>query len=61
MWPGLIAWIRQSMLQSSPALVSAGDLDIPVCVATADEAIVELQKHHAAWSRRMGSTAHKQA
>ena len=56
MWPGLIAWIRESMLLSSPALVSAGDLDIPVCVETADEAIVELQKHHAAWLRRAVST-----
>jgi len=49
MWPGLIDWARETMLQATPSLVSAGDLDIPVCVATADEAIEHLKTHHAEW------------
>ena len=49
MWPGLIAWAREQMLESDPPLVSAGDLDVPVCVATADEAIEHLRGSHAAW------------
>jgi len=49
MWPGLIDWARENMLQSNPPLVSARDVDVPVCVATADEAIDHLRPHHAEW------------
>lgn len=49
MWPGFIAWAREQMSKSDPPLVSAGDLDIPVCVATADEAIEHLRRSHATW------------
>src|SRR5262245_66034833 len=49
MWPGLIEWARQSMLSTTPPLASAPDMAIPRCVANADEAIVVIRDHHAAW------------
>ena len=52
MWPGLVEWARQSMLSSDPPLASARDLDIPRCVANADEAIAIVREHHAEWLRR---------
>jgi uncharacterized protein (TIGR00730 family) len=39
MWPGLVQWARETMLTTDPPLASAPDLDIPRCVASADEAI----------------------
>jgi uncharacterized protein (TIGR00730 family) len=50
MWPGLIAWAKDSMLSTSPPLASTGDMTIPVCVAGGDEAIALIRKHHRAWS-----------
>ncbi|HMF97837.1 MAG TPA: LOG family protein [Vicinamibacterales bacterium] len=49
MWPGLIEWARQSMLSTIPPLASAGDMAIPRCVASADEAIAIIRNSHAAW------------
>ncbi|AMY08692.1 putative lysine decarboxylase [Luteitalea pratensis] len=52
MWPGLLEWAKQSMLSSDPPLASARDMDIPRCVANADEAIAIVREHHAAWLHR---------
>jgi uncharacterized protein (TIGR00730 family) len=49
MWPGLIEWVRGSMLSDDAPLISPGDLTIPQCVATGNEAIELLRAHHAAW------------
>lgn len=49
MWPGLVQWAKNSMLSTDPPLANPEDLTIPVCVAGADEAIVLIRKHHAAW------------
>jgi uncharacterized protein (TIGR00730 family) len=49
MWPGLVAWARESMLSTSPPLANAGDMNIPRCVANADEAIAIIRECHAAW------------
>jgi uncharacterized protein (TIGR00730 family) len=49
MWPGLVDWVRESMLSVSPPLASPEDIAIPHCVANADEAIAILREHHAAW------------
>jgi len=49
MWPGLIEWARGSMLSVDPPLAHAGDLAIPLCVASADEAVAVMRQHHAAW------------
>ena len=39
LWPGLIEWVRESMLSFETPLINAEDVEIPVCVANADEAI----------------------
>jgi uncharacterized protein (TIGR00730 family) len=52
MWPGLVDWARASMLPVSPPLASADDLAIPQCVASADEALALLRRHHDAWLAR---------
>jgi uncharacterized protein (TIGR00730 family) len=49
MWPGLVHWARESMLTTDPPLANAGDLDIPRCVATADEAIAILRESLVQW------------
>ena len=48
MWPGLVDWSRRSML-ADPQLASPRDMDIPVCVANADEAIAILREHRQTW------------
>lgn len=57
MWEGLVDWARQSLLSPQLALASPADLDIPQCVATADEAIALLREHHAQWLERTKSFA----
>ena len=49
MWPGLIEWVRSSMLTSDPPLAAAADTAIPRCVASGDEAIAILRERHARW------------
>lgn len=49
MWSGLIEWARQSLLTTQPPLINPEDIDIPQCVATADEAVVLLRPHHERW------------
>lgn len=52
MWHDLVAWARKHMTQGSFPLASAKDIDIPICVQTADEAIAQLREHHSAWLKR---------
>jgi uncharacterized protein (TIGR00730 family) len=49
MWPGLVAWVREAMLASDPPLASPGDVEIPTCVATPDEAIELLRERVLQW------------
>jgi uncharacterized protein (TIGR00730 family) len=49
MWPGLVEWAKAEMLAFSPPLANPEDLDIPACVAGADEAIALLREHHRRW------------
>jgi uncharacterized protein (TIGR00730 family) len=49
MWKELVEWARQYLLNAEPALISPEDMDIPQCVATADEAIALLRRHHERW------------
>ena len=56
MWPGLVEWARASMLSVTPPLASAEDLAIPECAANADDALVLLRGHHAAWLQRTAQT-----
>ena len=45
MWPGLVEWVREEMLSFETPLINSEDVDIPVCVANADEAIAIIQSH----------------
>src|SRR5262245_19935395 len=49
LWPGLVEWVRDSMLSFETPLIDAEDVDIPVCVANADEAIAIIRQHHDTW------------
>jgi len=49
MWPGLVAWARESMLSITPPLANAADMDIPQCVANAGEALAIIHESHATW------------
>jgi len=49
MWTGLIEWARNSMLSIETPLVNPEDMDIPVCVTNADEAVAVIREHHAEW------------
>ena len=48
LWPGLIEWVRDSMLSFETPLINAEDVDIPICVDSADEAIAIIRKHRQA-------------
>jgi uncharacterized protein (TIGR00730 family) len=49
MWPGLIDWARHAMCSTTPPLASVTDMNIPVCVETAEDAVALLRNHHAKW------------
>lgn len=49
MWPGLVAWARETMLSFDPPLANPEDFSIPSCVPSADEAIALIREHHALW------------
>ncbi|NJN32175.1 MAG: LOG family protein [Synechococcales cyanobacterium RM1_1_8] len=49
MWRGLVDWASQSMLASTPQMASPGDMQIPRCVSTMEEAIVVLRTSKALW------------
>ena len=49
MWPGLVQWAKTSMLDPRLALANPQDLDIPRCVASADEAIAIVRDLQERW------------
>ena len=51
MWPGLVGWVRDSMLSFETPLINVQDVDIPVCVETVEEAIEIIRKHREEWAR----------
>ena len=51
MYADLVAWARASMLDPKFPLASPEDMDIPLCVSTADEAIAAIRTHHAGWRK----------
>jgi predicted Rossmann-fold nucleotide-binding protein len=55
MWSGLVQWAREAMLTTDPPLASAADLQIPHCVASADEAIAIIRDARQAWLERARS------
>jgi hypothetical protein len=49
MWTGLVDWAKASMLRPGHAMASPADIQIPRCVANADEAIAVIREHHSRW------------
>jgi uncharacterized protein (TIGR00730 family) len=45
LWPPLVDWVRDSMLNFETPLINPEDVDIPICVASADEAIEIIRRH----------------
>jgi uncharacterized protein (TIGR00730 family) len=51
LWTGLVDWARTHLLTTDPPLISPGDVSIPRCVNTGDEAIELIRQDHARWKR----------
>lgn len=49
MWKELVAWARTYMLREGMQLASPGDMDIPVCVDTAEEVIATIAESRRNW------------
>lgn len=48
MWPGLVEWVRSTMLSFETPLINSEDVGIPVCVNNADDAITIIRRHREA-------------
>ena len=44
MWRGLVDWAKAAMLRPERPLASARDLELPVCVATASDAVAVIER-----------------
>jgi uncharacterized protein (TIGR00730 family) len=55
MYPELVDWARQYMLRPEFPLASQQDMDIPVCLNTADEAIAAIRGHYSSWEKEQGN------
>lgn len=51
MWSGLVEWVREAMLSFETPLINPQDVNIPVCVSNADEAIAIIQRHKSLLTR----------
>ena len=49
MWKGLVDWARAQMRRPGFELAGAKDLEIPICVDDAEQAIVLVREHRARW------------
>ncbi len=57
MYADLVAWAREHMLDPRFPLANPEDMQIPICVSTADEAIAAIRKHHASWKKEQAGKA----
>ena len=55
MWPSLIEWARENMLNFEPMLANPEDMDIPVCVESSADAIELIRKHFDKWTESTSS------
>lgn len=51
MYSDLVDWAREHMLNPQFPLANPEDMEIPLCVGTADEAIAVIRRHHSAWRK----------
>lgn len=56
MWPGLIDWAREMMLDQANPLASPEDFQIPQCVANGAEAVVLIRRHREEWLKSVGQS-----
>jgi predicted Rossmann-fold nucleotide-binding protein len=49
MWPGLVEWARKEMLSFDPPLANPDDMNIPICVDTAEEAAEVIRNYRDRW------------
>ncbi len=57
MYADLVEWAREHMLRHDFPLANPEDIEIPICVGTADEAIASIRKHHASWKKEQAGKA----
>ncbi len=57
MYVDLVAWALEHMLDPRFPLANPEDMEIPICVDTADEAISEIRRHHASWKKKQARKA----
>lgn len=57
MWEDFVSWAERHMVDGKIRLANPEDMKIPVCLATADEAIAMVREHHRAWSERRRTAA----
>jgi uncharacterized protein (TIGR00730 family) len=59
MYTELVDWARRHMLNPQFPLAGPEDMNIPVCLNTADETIAVIRRHHASWRKeqRQGKPA----
>jgi hypothetical protein len=55
MWAELVDWARTYMLRPGFELANREDMELPLCVDTADEAIAVIREHQAQWKLKHGS------
>lgn len=56
MWADFVQWGKTHLLSPQLHLANPQDLDIPLCVDTADEAIALLREHQSRWVTRQNSS-----
>jgi predicted Rossmann-fold nucleotide-binding protein len=54
MWQGLVDWASKWMLRPGFELASPEDMQIPVCVENAEQAVAFIREHHARWLAAQG-------
>jgi len=54
MWTDLVEWARRYMLRPDFPLAKPEDMEIPICLKSADEAIKVIRERHAEWLREQG-------
>lgn len=55
MWRGLVDWTRAQMLRPGFELAGQRDLEIPICVDNAAEAVAIIRERHAQWLAAQGA------
>ena len=52
MWSGLLDWARESMTEGDELLADPQDMDIPICVDKAEDAVEIIRAHYGEWLKQ---------